>query len=76
MSVYLKLYKIQYHSWILSMSSRTMDLRPTVRYQEYTAKLLKITQVHSNWQDFQSYVHVPNTSISSTITFVSMSDWD
>jgi hypothetical protein len=62
-SVYLKLYEIWYHPWILSMSSRTMDLRSTVRYQEYTAKLSRIGKTSKVTSTYQTHQYqVPSLS--------------
>jgi hypothetical protein len=42
-------------SWTLSMNSRITDCQSQVLNQEYSARLLKITQVLSNWCIFQRW---------------------
>jgi hypothetical protein len=46
---FLSHYKIPSISWTLSMSSRITDFQSRVLNQECSARLLKITQVLSNW---------------------------
>jgi hypothetical protein len=52
---FLSLYEIPSISWTLSMNSRITDCQSQVLNQEYSARLLKITQVLSNWCIFQRW---------------------